>query len=185
MRIAAVSYANDDVYDGMSELLKVYPDAIVLFPITQNEVFVESVFRAIREHKNPYAVYTSEITEDIEDIVNGAADVHVVDDPIEALIKDIDHGDLIATVSDSSGEDLDKLIQDIEEKGLSTVNMRDRNGDSLDDFGADDLVDALDVFVEALVRYVTKASMETMRDTILSGISKFMEDEEDEDEPWD
>lgn len=184
MRIAAISYTDDDVFEGMNKLLELYPDAMVLVPVTQNEIFLSSVVMAIKEHKNPYTLYVSEVTEDIEDLINGAADVHVVDDPIEAIVKDIDNGDLLATVSDDDGN-LQKIVDGIGEKGLATWNMAEGLKlpiSNQDDFGADDLVDALDVFVEALVRYVTKASMETMRETILNGIAKFMDDEDFDDE---
>jgi hypothetical protein len=188
MRIAVLSYGDEDVFDGMANLLKAYPNALVLFPITNNPMFVESVVRALKEYKNAYAVYVVEITEDIEDIVNGAVDVHVVEDPIAAVVKDLDNGDMVATVNDES-DNLQRILDDINDQGLTTWNMTDKDGAPFkarldDDFDETDLIDAMDVFVEAMVRYVTKASMEAMRETVLNGLARFMEEEDDEDDDF-
>lgn len=188
MRIAAISYSDQDVYDGMCTLLDAYPSALVLFPITDNMLYVNSVAKAIKERKNAYTVYTAKTTDELKDIVDNAADVHITLTPIDDVLAEVSHGDLLAIVDDGSDE-LDTAISDLDTKGLNTWNFDPEEGpfdefeDSFDEEdGEGDLIDALDVFTEAMVRYITKRSLEAMKEAIMKAVIERAEDFEDEDE---
>lgn len=193
MRIAAIPYLDMDVYDGMLLLLNGNPEAMLLLPITEHKQFTESVFRALKEAGNPYAVFTVEITDDIKDIVAGAADRYTTDTPIDDILKEMNHGDILAVIDDGSTA-FEHTLENLEGYGLTTYNMADGNKlisefhthDDID--GIEDVLDALEVFLEAMVKYVAKQSLTAMRESIVGSIerlSELMDKDPEDDDDWD
>ncbi len=190
MRIAAIPYIDMDVYEGMVEILKSNPDAMVLLPITEHKEFTKTVVKAIQEVKNPYAIFVLDMTDDIKDVAANAVDVYVTDSPIHDILESITHGDILAVIDDGS-EKFSETLDMIEQYGLTTVNMKDgtRIMSELDngfDDGLAEVMDSLDVFMESLIRYVAQESLKAMRESLLESmarLNKLMEDHKEND--WD
>ncbi len=190
MRIAAIPYIDMDVYEGMVEILKANPDAMVLLPITEHTEFTQAVYKAIKEVKNPYAIFIEDMDESIKEIAENAVDVYTTETPIEDILGSITHGDILAVIDDGS-EKFGETLEMIEQYGLTTVNMKDgsRIMSELDngfDDGLADVMDSLDVFMETMIRYVAQESLKAMRESLLDSmarLNKLMEEQQEHD--WD
>lgn len=191
MRIASIPYLDMDVYDGMLTLLKANPEALLLLPITEYTQFTESVHRALKDAGNPYTIFAKEITDDIKELADGAADKYITKTPVEDILGEVNHGDILAVIDDGSDK-FAEALETMEGYGLTTYNMAD-GGKLMSEFhthddvdGIEDVLDALEVFLESMVKYVAKQSLLAMRESIIGSIEKmseFMDKRDDED--WD
>lgn len=191
MRIAAIPYLDMDVYEGMLLILNTNPNAMLLLPITEHKQFTETVHKALKEAKNSYAVFCKEVTDDIKDITQDAADVYVTETPVDDILESITHGDILAVIDDGS-ESFTKTLDTIEGYGLTTVNMTDGSKIMAELHGEDDpladVMDALEVFLETMVNYVAKEALTNMRLSLLDAmgrINEMMKDQESDDDEWE
>ncbi|NBT46513.1 MAG: hypothetical protein EBT07_01665 [Actinobacteria bacterium] len=158
MRISVVSYKDADVFEGLDALLEGHPGATVILPITGYNTFVKTALKAIRERKAKYVIYLTELTEDLEEVVNGASETHMSISPNKDILRQVLHEEVFAIAWDSS-EECAEALRSVEDFGLETWNISE--GLSPVDLEVEEeeeleiMQEAVGEFVGVLIEHVT------------------------------
>ena len=163
-RISVVSFQNIDVTEGLEELVLMYDDPFILFPITSNKLFVESVWNVIKKHGLEFHAYFSENSDFTDTVLSGSKNFTKVNNPIKEVVKMINiPDDVLAIVWDDSPE-AHTVLHSVEDYGAETWNIMDGldvieidHGDP--DLDEDEILEAIeDTFmslVDLLAGYIT------------------------------
>jgi len=163
-RISVVSFQNIDVTEGLEELVLMYDDPFILFPITSNKLFVESVWSVIKKHGLEFHAYFSENSDFTNVVLSGSKNFTKVNNPIKEVVKMINiPDDVLAIVWDDSPES-HTVLHSVEDYGAETWNIMDGldvieidHGDP--DLDEDEILEAIeDTFmslVDLLAGYIT------------------------------
>jgi len=163
-RISVVSFQNIDVTEGLEELVLMYDDPFILFPITSNKLFVESVWNVIKKHNLEFHAYFSENSDFTNIVLSGSKNFTKVNNPIKEVVKMINiPDDVLAIVWDDSPES-HTVLHSVEDYGAETWNIMDGldvieidHGDP--DLDEDEILEAIeDTFmslVDLLAGYIT------------------------------
>jgi len=184
MRISVLSYKDIDVYDGLDMLLEGHPNAMVVLPITGYNTFVKSALEAIQNRKAQYIIYITELTEDIEDIVNGAKETHMSISPNKDILRQLNNEEVVAFAWDDS-EECHDILHSIEDFGCETWDiaegLRPLDIDQKEVEEIEVMQEALSDFVSTIIDHVTANVLAIMEPMIFGIIRKAIEEEDEEE----
>jgi len=163
-RISVVSFQDIDISAGLEELVLMYEDAFLLFPITKNKVFVESVWNVIKRHNVEFHAYFSESSEFSDAILSGSKNFTKVNSPIKEVIKMINTPDDVLAIAWDDSPEAHTALHSVEDYGIETWNIIDgldviEVDSAPEEMDEDEILDAIeDTFmglVELLAGYIT------------------------------
>jgi len=123
-RIIILSFEDVDVRAGVLELVEKYPDPYIVFPVTDDENFVESVWSVIKEKKLPFHAYFQTRNPLVDKVINGAKDFTTTANPVKEIIKQITSEDVFAIAWFDSIED-HTALHSVEDYGVDSWDISD------------------------------------------------------------
>ena len=163
-RISVVSFQDIDVSDGLEQLVMMYDDPFILFPITKNRIFVESVWNVIKKHGVEFHAYFSESSDFTDTILSGSKHFTKVSSPIKEVIKMINIPEDVLAIAWDDSPEAHTVLHSVEDYGVETWSILDGldviDVDSApEDMDEDEVLDLIeDTFmglVELLAGYIT------------------------------
>jgi hypothetical protein len=103
-RIVVISFEDTDVSKGLEELVRKYPDPFLVFPITEDYIFVESVYSVISAHNVPFHAYIEKNTKFDHDEAEGE-NFTTVSNSVKEVLKQVGVNDVFAIAWQDSMED--------------------------------------------------------------------------------
>ena len=163
-RISVVSFQDIDVSDGLEQLVMMYDDPFILFPITKNRIFVESVWNVIKKHGVEFHAYFSESSDFTDTILSGSKHFTKVSSPIKEVIKMINIPEDVLAIAWDDSPEAHTVLHSVEDYGVETWSILD-GLDVIDvesapeDMDEDEVLDLIeDTFmglVELMAGYIT------------------------------
>lgn len=174
-RIVVVSFLNEDVSEGLNELLHNYEDPFVTFSYDfNNTIFNMSVIDSCVSHGVPYHAFVEE-TDDVPPVDDLGSFTHVINSQKE-LLKTITTGDVLAIAWDESPE-VHAVIESVEDFALDTWGIRnglqmieldfDLEDDEMEEFLMESFRSFSMVFAEYLVRQIVPRIKEEIMEDLL------------------
>jgi hypothetical protein len=163
-RISVVSFQDIDVSDGLEQLVMMYDDPFILFPITKNRLFVESVWNVIKKHGVEFHAYFSESSDFTDKILSGSKHFTKVSSPIKEVIKMINIPEDVLAIAWDDSPEAHTVLHSVEDYGVETWSILDGldviDVDSApEDMDEDEVLDLIeDTFmglVELMAGYIT------------------------------
>ena len=163
-RISVVSFQDIDVSDGLEQLVMMYDDPFILFPITKNRIFVESVWNVIKKHGVEFHAYFSESSDFTDTILSGSKHFTKVSSPIKEVIKMINIPEDVLAIAWDDSPEAHTVLHSVEDYGVETWSILDGldviDVDSTpEDMDEDEVLDLIeDTFmglVELMAGYIT------------------------------
>jgi len=163
-RISVVSFQDIDVSDGLEQLVMMYDDPFILFPITKNRIFVESVWNVIKKHGVEFHAYFSESSDFTDTILSGSKHFTKVSSPIKEVIKMINIPEDVLAIAWDDSPEAHIVLHSVEDYGVETWSILDGldviDVDSApEDMDEDEVLDLIeDTFmglVELMAGYIT------------------------------
>ena len=163
-RISVVSFQDIDVSDGLEQLVMMYDDPFILFPITKNRIFVESVWNVIKKHGVEFHAYFSESSDFTDTILSGSKHFTKVSSPIKEVIKMINIPEDVLAIAWDDSPEAHTVLHSVEDYGVETWSILDGldviDVDSApEDMDEDEVLDLIeDTFmglVELMAGYIT------------------------------
>ena len=163
-RISVVSFQDIDVSDGLEQLVMMYDDPFILFPITKNRIFVESVWNVIKKHGVEFHAYFSESSDFTDTILSGSKHFTKVSSPIKEVIKMINIPEDVLAIAWDDSPEAHTVLHSVEDYGVETWSILDGldviDVDSApEDMDEDEVLDLIeDAFmglVELMAGYIT------------------------------
>ena len=185
-KIIVLSFKDVDVKKGVMELVDKYPDPYIIFPVTDDEFFVESVWEVIKEKKIPFHAYFQARNPLVDRVIDGAKDFTTTPNPVKEILKQITSQDVFAIAWFDSIED-HTALHSVEDYGVDSWDISDGLAVLEISHGADEFLDSEDEMldliqdsvlglVELMSAYITRKVV-SMLD---KNLSEYMFDEEDE-----
>ena len=163
-RISVVSFQDIDVSNGLEQLVMMYDDPFILFPITKNRIFVESVWNVIKKHGVEFHAYFSESSDFTDTILSGSKHFTKVSSPIKEVIKMINIPEDVLAIAWDDSPEAHTVLHSVEDYGVETWSILDGldviDVDSApEDMDEDEVLDLIeDTFmglVELMAGYIT------------------------------
>jgi hypothetical protein len=163
-RISVVSFQDINVSDGLEQLVMMYDDPFILFPITKNKIFVESVWDVIKKHGVEFHAYFSESSDFTETILSGSKNFTKVSSPIKEVVKMINIPEDVLAIAWDDSPEAHTVLHSVEDYGVETWSIIDGldviDVDSApEDMDEDEVLDLIeDTFmglVELMAGYIT------------------------------
>lgn len=163
-RISVVSFQDVDVSAGLEELVLMYDDPFILFPITKHRVFVESVWTIIKKHNVEFHAYFSESSEFTDTILSGSKNFTKVNSPIKEVIKMINIPEDVLAIAWDDSPEAHTVLHSVEDYGVEAWSIMDgldviEIDSAPEDMDEDEILDTIeDTFmglVELLAGYIT------------------------------
>lgn len=124
-RISVVSFQDIDVSDGLEQLVMMYDDPFILFPITKNRIFVESVWNVIKKHGVEFHAYFSESSDFTDTILSGSKHFTKVSSPIKEVIKMINIPEDVLAIAWDDSPEAHTVLHSVEDYGVETWSILD------------------------------------------------------------
>jgi len=161
-RISVVCFKDIDVSTGLDELVSMYEDPFILFPVTSNRVFVESVWNVIKKHGLDFHAYFSESSDFTDSILKGSKNFTKVGNPIKEVIKMINIPDDVLAIAWDDSPEAHTALHSVEDYGVETWNIMDgldvieidHGGDLEEDEILDAIEDTFMGLVELMAGYI-------------------------------
>ena len=163
-RISVVSFQDINVSDGLEQLVMMYDDPFILFPITKNRIFVESVWDVIKKHGVEFHAYFSESSDFTDTILSGSKNFTKVSSPIKEVVKMINIPEDVLAIAWDDSPEAHTVLHSVEDYGVETWSILDGldviDVDSApEDMDEDEVLDLIeDTFmglVELMAGYIT------------------------------
>jgi hypothetical protein len=163
-RISVVSFQDINVSDGLEQLVMMYDDPFILFPITKNKIFVESVWDVIKKHGVEFHAYFSESSDFTDTILSGSKNFTKVSSPIKEVVKMINIPEDVLAIAWDDSPEAHTVLHSVEDYGVETWSIIDGldviDVDSApEDMDEDEVLDLIeDTFmglVELMAGYIT------------------------------
>ena len=180
-RISVVSFQDIDVSDGLEQLVMMYDDPFILFPITKNRIFVESVWNVIKKHGVEFHAYFSESSDFTDTILSGSKNFTKVSSPIKEVIKMINIPEDVLAIAWDDSPEAHTVLHSVEDYGVETWSILDGldviDVDSApEDMDEDEVLDLIeDTFmglVELMAGYITTKVVTLLTQEVNAHIDK-------------
>ena len=180
-RISVVSFQDIDVSYGLEQLVMMYDDPFILFPITKNRIFVESVWNVIKKHGVEFHAYFSESSDFTDTILSGSKNFTKVSSPIKEVIKMINIPEDVLAIAWDDSPEAHTVLHSVEDYGVETWSILDGldviDVDSApEDMDEDEVLDLIeDTFmglVELMAGYITTKVVTLLTQEVNAHIDK-------------
>ena len=178
MNIAVLSFRNNDIEAGVSELIHKYEkqSPTIVLPVTgQDQTFVQSVIRACVDHNTPIKALVAHAG-GIEVLTQQCDEVQTSENPVKDLVRELGPGDVLGFVWDDS-DPMHFILHAIEDLALDVWNIKNGSLEPIDfevnEFSMRDerelhdlMHKSLGMFVDALAAFVSTTVMNALSEAI-------------------
>lgn len=180
-RIIVLPFKDGDVQDGMRRLIQLTPEAVVVFPVVEMPMFIESMITILEETNAKYHLFFTDGNDDIDSLVLKAHDLTMCNNPIREITREITAEDILAMVWEDSIE-AHLTLHAVEDLAIETWNIEDGlepievefDDDDESDVLYEEMQDALSNFIESFATYITNGVLNTLSKAVQERIQEDM-----------
>ena len=170
-RINVVSFRDEDVSAAIGDLVTMFPDPFIVFAMTEDLVFYDSMMSVINKHQVKYhAFYSSDL--ELPEVTGKLGTFTSAPDPTKEVIKQVEAHDIFAIAWDDSLE-CHEALHSVEDYGVDAWNILgeleliivDDEDEEPEEALLEVIQDAIGDIVELMSTYIAAKVMRVLHET--------------------